>query len=125
MRMEKQVEYRESGRARLRAAANRAMRECQLQGTYLIEREAIIASLPEFPRSIRLQVREYGDGYITALTDHNVVFLYCVDGQLYRLTNENRSELAHLPAWDTLPREGWNGMFGTLYWVNGGKPLPF
>lgn len=125
MRLEKQITWRESGRAQLRNAANQAMRECWLQDKYLTERERIIDSLPEFPRTIRQWVREHGDGYMRALREHYVVFLYCVDGKLYRLTNEHRSELAHLPAWDSLPREGCTGMQGTLYWINRGSPVRY
>lgn len=125
MRLSRQIEYRERGRSQMRALANRAMRETVTQDEYLAEREAIIAALPELPRTIRQRVREYGDAYMRAMTDHHVVCMYCVQGKLYRLSNEHRPELQQFPSWESLPRELWPGMPSGLYWVNNGSPVRF
>lgn len=125
MRAKNQVEHRERGRAAMRALSNRAMRETWTQDKYCAEREAIIAALPDFPRSIRELVREHGDGYHRAIVDQQIVGMYLFDGALYRLTHETRRELALFPTWEVLSHDQWPNLPCALYWVNGGSPVRY
>jgi hypothetical protein len=125
MSTKKQIERREQGRAALRLLSTRAMRETWTQERYCTEREAIIAALPEFPRSIRELVREHGDGYHHAIVAHHIVCMYPFDGALYRLTDEKRPELARFPTWEAVSRDQWPNLSATLYWINGGNPVRY
>lgn len=125
MRLEKQMNLRHSGKSRAAAIIDRARRECLSQSAMLAELNANVARLPEFPRSIRHDVRTFAEGYREAVIRADVVCMYCVDGALYRLTNESSPELAKFPAWDALPRDRWSDMPSALYWVNGGEPRLF
>lgn len=120
MRLQKQINLKDKARGALRSLSVRAARKCMLQSEYLEEREKILASLPEFPRTLRRDVREFENGYHLAVRDRELVFLYLVDGEFFRTHHETR--LPSLRCWDALPRERYSSMPSGLYWINDGNP---
>lgn len=85
--------------------------------TLFEEKNKIFVFLRE--KKVPLYMINYIRGYDHALYDmfmkERVIFLYEVDGQLYKTKN---NEEIDLPVWDTLPREMWSelGELGGFYY---------
>lgn len=69
------------------------------------------------PKYLGSLLREYMRGYFDSAVKGKTMFLYNVDGQLYKLGKSSQKNIV-LPCWDTLPREKWDalGDCGASYW---------
>lgn len=100
---------------------NAVMMQRKTQKEILQEKQKIISGIFEHnkrtPRYLATSLNDYFDGYYTAMMKNQTVFLYNVDGQLYKLGLSDHKDI-DLPVWDTLPREQWGelGNCGGSYW---------
>ena len=115
MRIGTQLKYRDSALAQLR---NLYFGVLDYDSKMIFEnKDKIFAFLRE--RKVPLYMINYIRGYDHCLYDlfmkERVVFLYNVNGQLYKLKENVEIDL---PVWDTLPREMWTklGELGGFYY---------
>lgn len=107
MRPEAQIKHTAAIRSYIRATLSSMIREQKPQREILQNIHSAINDLPEYPRSLARDARQYFDGYYDALTAINTCFLYEVDGLFYSVSS---SKDTGFPSWDTLPRECWDDL---------------
>lgn len=97
------------------------MMQTKTQKEILKEKAKIVSSIfghnKKTPRYLAASLNDYFDGYCDAMMKGQTVFLYNVNGQLYKLGLSDQKDI-NLPIWDTLPREQWGelGNCGGSYW---------
>lgn len=100
---------------------NAVMMQTKTQRDILQEKQKIVSGVfghnKKTPQYLAASLNDYFSGYYDAMMKGQTVFLYNVNGQLYKLTRSDQDDIA-LPAWDTLPREQWGdlGDCGGSYW---------
>jgi len=107
MRIKNQVEHQNAIRAYIRATVARMVKDQKPQKDILKNIYDAIDALPQYPRSLSHDARQYFKGFYDAVIDANTCFLYCVDGAFYSVSS---SKNTGFPSWDTLPRERWDGI---------------
>ena len=78
----------------------------------------VVDRLPGYPRWVRAGVLEYHHGYLEAVKEQHVRFLYWYRGQYYSVSG---SKDTGYPSWDTLSHDVWAtdewSKCGGLYWI--------
>ena len=115
MRMKNQLEYRNNALMQLR---NLYFGVLEYESKKLYEeKDKIYQFLKErkVPERMIDYIRGYEHGLFDLFMKERVIFLYNVNGQLYKLKENVEIDL---PVWDTLPREMWTklGELGGFYY---------
>ena len=78
----------------------------------------VVDRLPGYPRWVRAGVLEYHHGYLEAVKEQHVRFLYHYRGEYFSVSG---SKDTGYPSWDTLDREVWANndwsKSGGLFWI--------
>jgi hypothetical protein len=103
----------------LRVLVSTAAKYKRNQAELLSECDAIIthvfAANKATPGYASAELRSYFNGLSDGVIQPQIIHLYNVDGQLYRLSKDKQIDL---PCWDELPRDMWSelGDKGGRYW---------
>lgn len=125
MKLDKTIELTSVYKQRVASLCEEIARNHEPQAVFLERRVALFASLPaRMPSWAKAEIRAYCEGYIKAITQSRVDFLYMVDGAFY--APHRHAEGLGFPHWSTAALEQSElAKRGGLYWTDITPPRPW